>query len=97
MLRKHVELSQYHFSPRLSDGKFKITLACFILNDVALAIHGRVKKEKSKVVPVPNFRNVGDWKYGYYSFPNSTLHGGECLYSRNGRFTPGKKPCISIE
>ena len=59
MLRKHVELSQYHFPPSLQNGTFKITLACFFLNDVTLAVRGKVKRGKSKVVPVRTIQVCG--------------------------------------
>ena len=60
MLRKHVELSQYHFFSSLPEGTFKITLACFFLNDVTLAVRDKVKKrKKSKYVPVPTMQVCG--------------------------------------
>ena len=96
MLRKHVELSQYHFFSSLPEGTFKITLACFFLNDVTLAVRDKVKKgKKANLSPRPRSRFVGDWKNSYYSLPTSTLDRGECLYSRHGRFNFRKEPCLS--
>jgi hypothetical protein len=62
MLRKHVELSQYHFFPSLPEGTFKITLACFFLNEVTLAVRDKVKKGKKQVCP--RAQDAGLWATG---------------------------------
>jgi len=62
MLRKHVELSQYHFFPSLPEGTVKITLACSFLNDVTLAVREKVKKGKKQICP--RAHDAGLWAIG---------------------------------
>lgn len=95
MLRKHVELSQYHFFSSLPEGTFKITLACFFLNDVTQQFVIKKRKEKKQICP--RAHDAGLWAIGRIAIIHfQTRHQrGECLYSRHGRFTFGKEPCLS--